>query len=184
MDYDYSGKTAVEALQGICMARRYPPPVFMDRSPPTGSTIIVTTVVGGRAYGSGEGETSALACDQASQETLSMWLKESFQPHLLKPLRELSSIGVTVDNQDNGEALAGGEGPQLNALSIFNLYVSAVVRDVASKPVFECKKIAEGPPPKFHCVLTITIDSKVYKSEGEGGTKVAAKRAASYDVLK
>jgi hypothetical protein len=176
MEFDYTGKTAVEALQGICLVRQYPQPIFLDRSPPEGNIVIVTAVVGGRAYGSGEGQSSFLACEKAAMITLSAWLKEAFQPHLIK-----AASDAALTSLESEESTAAGDGAQSNALSIFNLYVSAVVRDVATKPDFCIKKSDDG---NFHCVLKITIDSKIYRAVGDGRTKVLAKRLASQMLLK
>jgi hypothetical protein len=50
--------------------------VFLDRSLPHSEIVAVTTIVGGKTYGSAEGTTSVIASENAAIVTLSAWLKE------------------------------------------------------------------------------------------------------------
>mmetsp|Transcript_26210 Transcript_26210/g.38832 ORF Transcript_26210/g.38832 Transcript_26210/m.38832 type:complete len:578 (-) Transcript_26210:106-1839(-) len=174
--FDYTGKTAVQALKELCEYRGYPQPLFLDRSNTASSNISVTTVVGSKIYGTGEGESSIAACERAATVTLKAWIGSDFNPELLKQMGS-DRPQTRTNSQENESA---GDGTQVNALSLLNLYVSAVLNDNSSKPKFEILKDHMGI---FHCTLSITIDGKTYKSDGEGKTKVVAKRIASFLIL-
>ena len=180
MEFDYSGKTAAEALSGICSVRQYPQPIYLDRYSPDSDDVQVTAIVGGRAYGVGKGKTSALACEKASLETLSAWLKDDFKPNLLRYLEDKSTSAISVAE----ELIVGGDGAQKNALSIFNLYISAAARERASAPIFDVEEISLTPKPMFSCELALELDSQKFRSKGTGGTKVMAKRFACYELLR
>jgi hypothetical protein len=170
--FSYAGKSAVQALQELCLLRRYPQPVFLDRSLPHSEIVAVTTIVGGKTYGSAEGTTSVIACENAAIVTLSAWLKEEFNPTLLKRIHQ--------SKEEKIEDIAqSGEGAQANALSVFNLYAAAILSEAGCRPTFEVTKMAD----KFLCTLSAPLDSRPMQCVGEGKTKVIAKRVASFLML-
>ena len=179
MEFDYGGKTAVEALVGVCCARQYPQPIFVDRSSSDGDKVKVIATVGGQSYGSGEGETSAFACEKASIATLSAWLKEDFKPNILRYLEE----ECTTDLATADDIGVSGSQQQQNVVVIFNSYIGAVIKDISSKPIFDMEQY-DTKPPTFKCVLSMTINSQEYRCQGEGRTKVLAKRLACYFLLR
>jgi hypothetical protein len=164
--FQYEGKTAVQSLQELCLLRKYPQPLFLDRS--QGNQIMVTTVVGGKIYGSGENKTIAEACEDAAIATLSIWLKDQFDSSLLKkkpqslPLEAPTNISSNNTLQNNAASDA-----QLNAVSILHIYSASVLYGAAPKPQYDLKKVDD----KFVCELTIVHKAVPMKTFGDGKTK-------------
>jgi hypothetical protein len=173
-EFNYSGKTAIQSLQELCLLRKYPQPLFLDRSHV--NRIQVTTVVGGKIYGSAEGKTLVEACEQAATITLSTWLKDKFNPLLLKkpsdsnhsPTEDAPSVtpkiktppSVTPTNTSTSDS-------QLNAVSLLHVFASSILYDPASKPEYDVSRVED----KFFCKLTVIHKSQTLKTCGEGKTK-------------
>ena len=114
--FNYIGKTGIEALQELCNLRSYPQPLFLDRS--TSNKILITTIVGGKIYGSSEGETLPIACELAAQITLSSWLQDKFNSSLLKPINSNNNKNKNSENHNNNNG--NSENDNLNTDSNLN----------------------------------------------------------------
>lgn len=156
--FSYEKKTAIQALQELCNIRKYPQPLYLDRS--QSNKIMVTTVVGGKIYGSAEGKSVAEACEQAAIATLKIWLKDSFNPSLL-----LQKTDERIQEPQISSAQTTQADTQLNAVSLLHVFTSSLLHD--AKPDYDVNKVDE----KFFCELTLLHESKTLKTQGEGKTK-------------
>jgi hypothetical protein len=162
--FQYAEKTAVQSLQELCLLRKYPQPLFLDRS--QGNQILVTTVVGGKIYGSAENKTIAEACEDAAIATLSIWLKDQFDPSLLKKKTKTVPADVPTTTSSISNQSTTNEA-QLNAVSILHIYSSSILYEAPSKPQYDLKKVDD----KFVCELTMVHNSLPMKTFGDGKTK-------------
>lgn len=176
-EFSYSGKTAIHSLQELCHLRKYPQPLFLDRSQV--NKIQVTTVVGGKIYGSAEGKTLVEACEEAALATLSIWLKDKFNPLLLKKssesilganengskIKNSSPTSTTVTSTNATTATTSDS--QSNAVSLLHVFASSILYDPASKPDYDVNRVDD----KFFCALTVLHKGKTFKTYGDGKTK-------------
>jgi hypothetical protein len=182
-EFNYSGKTAIESLQELCILRKYPQPLFLDRS--QSNKIQVTAVVGGKIYGSAEGKTLVEACEHAATTTLSIWLKDKFDPQLLRkpspppnedaPKVKTAPTAATPPTMTNSSISES----QLNAVSLLHVFASSILYDPASKPEYDVSRVDD----KFVCNLTVVHKFKTYKTGGEGKTKGLLIISFTFDIL-
>lgn len=161
----YENKTAIQSLQELCLIRKYPTPLYLDRSQL--NKIMVTTVVGGKIYGSAEGKSVAEACELAAIATLKIWLKDSFDSSLLL---QKSSERIEETHVNNTTSIGSNNSQsdsQLNSVSLLHVFITSILHDSSSKPEYIVNKLDD----KFFCELTLLHEGKTIKTCGDGKTK-------------
>jgi hypothetical protein len=171
-EFDYHGKTAVQALQELCIVRQWKQPLFLERATTDKSKYIITVVVNSKSYATTAQSDKGSGCESAACETLTSLL-ENFDPKKLKQTHVEKPADVNSINEESES--------HLNSISILHNYLSTLGSEASVPDVKYDKGHIDG---NFTCTVTVTIRGKVNKATGNDKTKSAAKKNSYLNLLR
>lgn len=188
-------KTAIRLLQEACKERSLPQPIFIQRKQETDdSQCKIIIAINGVTYGSATEGNKTLACHSAAVQTLKILYGDEFtklnikpaeaSPSTPPPLAISSPAFPTPPSTPAAPAVVAHvtcdtSNPQLNTVSMVNVLFSACRTTNTLPPEF---KIFNSDA-MFRCVLSVSIDGHSFDFEGQGTSKIIAKREACYSLL-
>ena len=185
--FDTNNKTSVVCLYEICALRGYGEPVFKELIS-DGNFVSVIVTIGNSKYGSGACVDFLSACELASMSTLQLWLGDDYMVSDRCKNAVKNAIDRVIENavlqasmSDTEELEPKSNLSDCNASLLLHIFSTAVCPEIASKPTIE---IISSSRLVFIAEASIVLSGQVFKAEGQGSSKMSAKRDACFNCLR